>query len=189
MANSWRRERWDSLRLLTPNWQTHLPGHRYDGPDPDGYMTAGEVADFISRFAAVSQAPVRTNTAVTSVTRDRHGVSRGDQPGRDRLPLRRHRQRRVRSQRAVRAGSDAGGPRTGHAVRLSPPRPSARGRRAGRRVRHRGAAGRWNPAIRRPRHLSVGEHVRLPRTYRGRDVLWWMDRSACGTSATTRSTT
>jgi putative flavoprotein involved in K+ transport len=23
--------------------------------------------------------------------------------------------------------------------------------------------------------LSVGEHVRLPRTYRGRDVLWWMD--------------
>ena len=25
--------------------------------------------------------------------------------------------------------------------------------------------------------LSVGEHVRLPRTYRGRDVLWWMDAS------------
>jgi putative flavoprotein involved in K+ transport len=25
--------------------------------------------------------------------------------------------------------------------------------------------------------LSVGEHVRLPRTYRGRDVLWWMERS------------
>ena len=23
--------------------------------------------------------------------------------------------------------------------------------------------------------LSVGEHVRLPRTYRGRDVLWWME--------------
>ena len=34
MANSWRRERWDSLRLLTPNWQSRLPGHRYDGPDP-----------------------------------------------------------------------------------------------------------------------------------------------------------
>ncbi len=25
--------------------------------------------------------------------------------------------------------------------------------------------------------LSVGEHVRLPRTYRGRDVLWWMEAS------------
>ena len=29
----------------------------------------------------------------------------------------------------------------------------------------------------RPVTLSVGEHVRLPRTYRGRDVLWWMDAS------------
>jgi putative flavoprotein involved in K+ transport len=29
----------------------------------------------------------------------------------------------------------------------------------------------------RPVTLSVGEHVRLPRTYRGRDVLWWMDRA------------
>ena len=68
MANSWRRERWDSLRLLTPNWQSRLPGHHYDGPDPDGYMTMPEVVDFISGFAAASGAPVRTNTTVTSVT-------------------------------------------------------------------------------------------------------------------------
>ncbi|HET9142947.1 NAD(P)-binding protein, partial [Actinophytocola sp.] len=33
VANSWRRERWDSLRLLTPNWQSRLPGHQYGGPD------------------------------------------------------------------------------------------------------------------------------------------------------------
>ena len=25
VANSWKQERWDSLRLLTPNWQTRLP--------------------------------------------------------------------------------------------------------------------------------------------------------------------
>ena len=54
VANSWRRERWDSLRLLTPNWQSRLPGLRYEGPDPDGYMTMGEVTEFIERFAAVS---------------------------------------------------------------------------------------------------------------------------------------
>ena len=60
MANSWRNERWDSLRLLTPNWQSRLPGHHYDGPDPDGYMTMPEVVDFISRYATVSGAPVRT---------------------------------------------------------------------------------------------------------------------------------
>jgi len=39
VANSWRTERWDSLRLLTPNWQSRLPGFRYEGSDPDGYRT------------------------------------------------------------------------------------------------------------------------------------------------------
>ena len=73
MANSWRRERWDSLRLLTPNWQSRLPGHAYDGPDPDGYMSMPEVVEFISRFATASGAPVRTNTTVTSVTRTDDG--------------------------------------------------------------------------------------------------------------------
>ena len=29
----------------------------------------------------------------------------------------------------------------------------------------------------RPVTLAVGEHVRMPRTYRGRDILWWMDAS------------
>jgi putative flavoprotein involved in K+ transport len=80
VANSWRRERWDSLRLLTPNWQSRLPGLSYDGPDPDGYMTAGEVSDLIERFAAVSRAPVRTGAAVTSVRQSGDGylVTTGD---------------------------------------------------------------------------------------------------------------
>ncbi len=47
VANSWRTERWDSLRLLTPNWQTRLPGAPYDGSDPDGFMTMSEVVSFI----------------------------------------------------------------------------------------------------------------------------------------------
>ena len=49
VAERWRSERWDSLRLLTPNWQTRLPGFRYDGPDADGYMTMPEVVDFFER--------------------------------------------------------------------------------------------------------------------------------------------
>ena len=36
IAHSWRTERWDSLRLLTPNWQSRLPGYGYSGDDPDG---------------------------------------------------------------------------------------------------------------------------------------------------------
>ena len=67
MANTWRTERWDSMRLLTPNWQSQLPGHRYEGPDPDGYMPVKDVIDFIDRFAVVSGAPVRTGANVTSV--------------------------------------------------------------------------------------------------------------------------
>ena len=56
VANSWRTERWDSLRLLTPNWLTRLPGHAYDGPDPYGYMTAGQVAELIQGYAGASVA-------------------------------------------------------------------------------------------------------------------------------------
>ena len=51
VANSWRHERWDSLRLLTPNWLSRLPGLPYDGPDPDGYMSPPEVVDLIDRYA------------------------------------------------------------------------------------------------------------------------------------------
>ena len=49
-------ERGDSLRLLTPNWQSQLPGHRYEGNDPDGYMTAAEVVEFVSGYAVATSA-------------------------------------------------------------------------------------------------------------------------------------
>ena len=76
-ANSWRTERWDSLRLLTPNWLSRLPGFPYEGPDPDGYMTSAEVVDLISRFAVFVRAPVRTETNVISVRRtaDRYDLT------------------------------------------------------------------------------------------------------------------
>ena len=67
VANSWRTERWDSLRLLTPNWQSRLPGYGYEGDDPDGYRTMPEVIAFIDRYAEVISAPVEVHTAVTSV--------------------------------------------------------------------------------------------------------------------------
>src|SRR5688572_13560160 len=69
VANSWRSERWDSLRLLTPNWQCRLPGYAYDGDDPDGFMTMPEVAEIISGYAKDIAAPVLTDTTVTSVAR------------------------------------------------------------------------------------------------------------------------
>ena len=47
VANSWRNERWDSLKLFTPNWQARLPGFAYAGDDPDGFMAVSDVIDFI----------------------------------------------------------------------------------------------------------------------------------------------
>src|SRR5262245_43049878 len=67
VANTWRTERWDSLRLLTPSWQSRLPGFGYSGDDPDGYRTVPEVIRFIADYAGAISAPVETHTTVTSV--------------------------------------------------------------------------------------------------------------------------
>jgi putative flavoprotein involved in K+ transport len=67
VANSWQTERWDSLRLLTPNWQSRLPGYAYDGNDPDGFMNVTEVVGYLKRYAGASGAPVQARTKVTRV--------------------------------------------------------------------------------------------------------------------------
>lgn len=178
VANSWRTERWDSLRLLTPNRQSRLPGYRYEG-DPDGYMTMPQVIDFIAGFARAIDAPVRTSTEVTSVQPADDGYRVLTTNGELRC-------------RSVVIASGACNVPVVPAVREAVPPSiasftpfdyrnpdnlpdggvlvvgaSATGvqladeiRRSGRRVL-----------------LAVGEHVRLPRTYRGRDVLQWMDES------------
>ena len=179
VANSWRTERWDSLRLLTPNWQSRLPGHCYEGPDPDGYMQMGEVVDFIEKFAKVTGAPVLTDANVTSL-RSRHDgysiiSSRGE----------------VRCRAVIIASGACNQPAVpaiagavpASVEQLTPfdyrnPDHLAEG---GVLVVGASATGVQLAAelLRSGRRvtLSVGEHVRLPRTYRGRDVLWWMDAS------------
>ena len=73
VANTWRTERWDSLRLLTPNWQVSLPGLAYDGDDPDGFMTVTELVGVIDRYARLVNPPLQTRTTVTSVRPDGDG--------------------------------------------------------------------------------------------------------------------
>jgi putative flavoprotein involved in K+ transport len=74
IAHSWRAERWDSLRLLTPNWLTRLPGAPYVGDDPDGFMTASEVVDQLNEYGSTIEAPVIEHTAVHAV--EPHGDDR-----------------------------------------------------------------------------------------------------------------
>src|SRR5262245_55253217 len=67
VAERWRSERWNSLRLLTPNWQTRLPGFRYDGAEPDGFMSMAELIAYLERYAASSAAPIEIGTTVVAV--------------------------------------------------------------------------------------------------------------------------
>ena len=48
IAERWRHGSWDSLRLLTPNWLSELPGLRYAGPDPHGYMSKDEFIGYLT---------------------------------------------------------------------------------------------------------------------------------------------
>ena len=67
VAESWRTRRWDSLRLLTPNWMTRLPDWSYQGPHAAGFMTATSVAGLLDDYAESFDAPVVPDTEVLSV--------------------------------------------------------------------------------------------------------------------------
>ena len=83
LAQRWRSQSWDSLRLLTPNWMTRLPGFQYDGDDRDGFMSVPELIAFLERYAVSSAAPVA----------DRHGGAKRRAIG-EWLPCR-HQSRRL----------------------------------------------------------------------------------------------
>lgn len=177
VAQSWRTQRWDSFRLLTPNWMTHLPGSGHATDDPDGYLTAPELVRLIDGYASVIDAPVRTNTTVTSVRPGEHGFLVGTDED-------------LWEARTVVVASGACNiPRLPAVATAVPPEitaltaldyrtpdqlpaggvlvvgASASGVQIADEVHRSG----------RPVTLAVGEHVRMPRYYRGRDVLWWMD--------------
>ena len=177
VANSWRTERWDSLRLLTPNWQSRLPDFGYEGDDPDGYRTVPEVVDFIGRYARFIAAPVQTNTVVTSVRGADDGyevtTTQGDwrcrtlvlATGACNIPL-------VPSLATALPPPIA--QLTPHEYRNPSQLPdgavlvvgaSATGTQIAAEIHRSG----------RPVTISVGEHIRAPRLYRGKDIEWWMD--------------
>ena len=179
VANAWEKERWDSLRLLTPNWQTRLPGYGYKGKQPDEFMPARDVATFLNAYASRIDAPIESETTVLSVTR----LARGYMVETDRGPwfcqslviasgacniahvpklaegltggvksvdlLSYRNPDQLDEGNVLIVGASASGAQLAHEIQAS-----------GRQV-----------------YLSVGEHVRLPRHYRGRDICWWMDKT------------
>jgi putative flavoprotein involved in K+ transport len=177
VANSWRTERWDSLRLLTPNWQSRLPGFGYEGDDPDGYRTMPEIVAFLDRYAEVISAPVETNTIVTSL----RAVDAGYLVSTD--------QGEWRCQTVVLA---SGACNIARVPALSEALPSEIATLDSMQYRNPEQLGPGGVMIvgasatgtqfadeihrsGRPVTISVGEHIRAPRVYRGRDLEWWMD--------------
>lgn len=176
VAERWRTERWDSLRLLTPNWMTRLPGMSGDGPDPSGFMGRDEVVRLLDTYRTRIDAPVLDRTRVIRVATDTAGyrvtTDRGD----------------WRARAVVIATGACDRPLLPGWARALPGRvhqvvPEAYRRPedlppGGVLVVGASATGVQLAAeihaSLRPVTLAVGSHARLPRSYRGRDIMEWM---------------
>jgi len=66
-GSAWRDGRWDSFTLVTPNWSFRLPGAEYAGSDPDGFMPKDEIVAAFERYVSRFDLPVRYGTQVASV--------------------------------------------------------------------------------------------------------------------------
>jgi putative flavoprotein involved in K+ transport len=177
VANSWKTERWDSLRLLTPNWQSRLPGFGYEGDNPDGFRTMPETIRFIERYAASFSAPVHAHTNVTSVQTEDGGyrvvTDRGTWDARTvvlatgacNLPAVPSLAAALAPDIRTLSSRDYRNPDQIEPGGVLVVGASASGTQIGEEVQRSG----------RPVTLAVGEHIRTPRRYRGRDIKWWMD--------------
>lgn len=177
VANTWKTERWDSLRLLTPNWQSRLPGFGYEGDDPDGFRTMPETIGFLERYAEAISAPVQTHTTVTSVRAvdDGYEVATSQGTWRCRTVVIATGACNIPHVPAVSEALPA------NIEQLTPfdYRNPDQLEEGGVVVVGAAATGTQIAAeIHRSGRsvtLCAGEHIRVPRVYRGRDIKWWMD--------------
>jgi putative flavoprotein involved in K+ transport len=178
VGQRWRTDTWDSLHLLSPNWMNTLPGAPYQGPDPDGFLSAAAFARHLDDYALSFDAPVQEMTLV------RHLRRRGGQfdvftDGGD-----------WRAQHVVLATGwcdlpavpDIARDMARDLLQLAPRNyrdpaclppggvlvvgASSSGVQLAAELRATG----------RDVTLAVGRHSRLPRRYRGADIFWWLDR-------------
>ena len=177
VAERWRNERWASLRLLTPNWMTRLPGHAYDGPEPDGFMHKDDLTSFLTHYARRIDAPVIRDAAVNEVLRDGEDFRVDSTAG------------YFRTRSVIIATGACDLPSVpAWARRLSPRIAQVTTRdyvhpgqldRGGVLVVGASATGVQLAAeIRHAGHdvtIAAGRHTPLPRTYRGLDIMTWLD--------------
>jgi putative flavoprotein involved in K+ transport len=172
-AQRWDSHSWESLRLLTPNWLSRLPGYRYTGEDPAGFMSAAEVAGYLRTYAL--SAPVVEGAEVTSVHAGGAGYRVITGAG-------------SWSARAVVVATgwcdlprvpgvalDTGVEQlTPTSYRNPTTLPDGGVLIVGASASGAQLADELVGAVRTV-VLAVGSHSRLPRRYRGLDIMWWLD--------------
>jgi putative flavoprotein involved in K+ transport len=179
VAERWRSERWDSLRLLSPKWHMRLPGFRYQGADRDGFMTMPEVISYFERYAKSFSAPVQDETTVLGVDRAGGGyrvrTDQGDWETPNVVVATGHSD--VPFVPKVASGLSSAFHQVVPSHYKNPEQlpsggvlvvgASASGIQLAQEIHRSG----------RPVTLAVGQHTRLPRRYRGRDIAWWLEAS------------
>ncbi len=178
LAERWRSERWDSLRLLTPNWAARLPGWQYQGDDPDGYMTAGQVVRYFESYAGSFDAPVHEGTTVLSVRRDGDGFSVTTDQGvwhAAQVVIATGWCDRPHVPRAATGLSSSIAQLTPSTYRNPDQLPQGSVLVVGASASGVQLA---DELARAGRHvaLAAGSHTRIPRRYRGLDIFWWLDQ-------------
>jgi len=178
IAERWHRERWDSLRLLTPNWMNRFPGWSYQGADPDGFMTKQEFAAFLEQYARAAAAPVVMGVTVQSVRHMPGGYRVESDRGVWSAPcvviatghcdeplvpdMARCLPASIRQVTSTAYRNPGELPDGGVLVVGA----SASGLQLAEEIQRSG----------RQVTISVSRHTRLPRLYRGRDIMWWLDQ-------------
>ena len=180
VGERWRTERWDSLHLLTPSWMTRLPGWSYAGPDPDGYLSAGQFVGFLEKYAASFDAPVVEGATVLSIE-----PTGGD-------PMRRYRIVTSDGSWHARNVVIATGPHGTPYVPKGLERLEVADTITSNNYRNPDQLGPGGVLVvgasssgvqiadelnraGRDVTLAVGRHTRVPRRYRGMDIFWWLE--------------
>ena len=178
LAERWRTQSWDSLNLLTPNWMTRLPGFQYEGDDPDGFMSVPDLITLFDRYAALSRVPVISETSVVRVEhvepRFRVITDRGTwladsvviATGYCDLPAVPAASRRLQASITQIVPANYRRPSQLPPGGVLIVGASSTGVQLADEIQQSG----------RQVTLAVGRHLRLPRRYRGRDILWWLDQ-------------
>jgi len=173
IAERWRSERWDGLKFQFPNWSVKLPDFAFPHTDPDAFASTGEIVDFLDAFAAFVAPPIRCGVEVISLKHGDIGFFAETPEGiiearnvvvatgpyqRAVVPdlLRDHPVFQVHASGYKKPGQLPAGAVLVVGAGASGAQIADELNRAGRRV-----------------FLAVGQHTRMPRRYRGRDLTWW----------------